>query len=269
MNRAGVLRAPINAPEGGRTGFADGPPVLVRGACDPLAGMHTVIATLLALIERDQNGGGRLVETVMVEAALNAAAEQVVEFGATGEVLRRDGNRGPVAAPQGVYPCAGEDRWVALAVTTDDEWRSLRAVLGNPSWTGEEALASREGRRRLHDRIDEGIATWTAGLDADHAASLLVEAGLPAATVMAPRDIASNPQLRSRSLFEVEHHRLTGDHEIPMLPFRFSRVGQWLRSAAPTLGEHNDEILAEAGLRPEAIAHLRDAGIIGERLAGT
>jgi crotonobetainyl-CoA:carnitine CoA-transferase CaiB-like acyl-CoA transferase len=251
------------------TGFADGPPVLVRGACDPLAGMHTVIATLLALIERDQNGGGRLVETVMVEAALNAAAEQVVEFGATGEVLRRDGNRGPVAAPQGVYPCAGEDRWVALAVTTDDEWRSLRAVLGNPSWTGEEALASREGRRRLHDRIDEGIATWTAGLDADHAASLLVEAGVPAATVMAPRDIASNPQLRSRSLFEVEHHRLTGDHEIPMLPFRFSRVGQWLRSAAPTLGEHNDEILAEAGLRPEAIAHLRDAGIIGERLAGT
>ena len=136
------------------TGFADGPPVLVRGACDPLAGMHSVIATLLALIERDRSGGGRLVETAMVEAALNAAAEQVVEFGATGELLQRDGNRGPVAAPQGVYPCAGEDRWVAIAVTTDGQWRSLCSVLGNPTWTDEDALADAEGRRRLHDRID-------------------------------------------------------------------------------------------------------------------
>src|SRR5207253_1032612 len=96
------------------TGFADGPPVLVRGACDPLAGMHAVIATLLALHEREASGGGRLVESVMVEAALNAAAEQVVEHGASGTLLSRDGNRGPEAAPQGVYPCAGPDCWIGM-----------------------------------------------------------------------------------------------------------------------------------------------------------
>ncbi len=248
------------------TGFADGPPVLVRGACDPLAGMHAVIATLLALIERDLSGGGRLVETAMVEAALNAAAEQVVEFGATGEVLQRDGNRGPGAAPQGVYPCAGEDRWVAVAVTTDEQWRSLCSVLGSPSWADGDALTHRDGRRHHHDRIDQELAAWTAGRDADVVANLLVEAGVPAATVAAPRGIASNPQLRSRSLFEAERHPVTGDHDIPMLPFRYSRVGRWLRSPAPTLGQHNDAILADIGLSPLEVDQLRQAGIVGERL---
>jgi crotonobetainyl-CoA:carnitine CoA-transferase CaiB-like acyl-CoA transferase len=251
------------------TGFAEGPPVLVRGACDPLAGMHSVMATLLALIERDQSGGGRLVETAMVEGALSAAAEQLVEFGATGDVLQRDGNRGPLAVPQGVYPCAGEDRWVALAVTTDEQWRSLRSVLGNPAWSDQAALADGAGRRRLHDRIDHEVNAWTVSRDADEIVELLIGAGVPAATVVAPRDIATNPQLRSRSLFEVEHHPVTGDHEIPMLPFRYSRVGRWLRSPAPTLGEHNDAILAELGLTPRAIDRLRQAGIVGETLAGT
>jgi crotonobetainyl-CoA:carnitine CoA-transferase CaiB-like acyl-CoA transferase len=250
------------------TGFADGPPVLVRGACDPLAGMHSVIAAVLALIERDQSGGGRLVEAAMVEAALSAAAEQVVEFGATGDLLQRDGNRGPLAAPQGVYPCAGEDRWVAVAVATDQQWQSLCSVLGHPAWTDGASLSDGAGRRHLHDHIDQRLADWTADRDADTIAELLAGAGVPAAAVAPPRDIGSNPQLRSRSLFEVEHHRLTGDHQIPMVPFRYSRVGQWLRSPAPTLGEHNDAILAELGLSPDTIDHLRQSGIVGERPAG-
>jgi crotonobetainyl-CoA:carnitine CoA-transferase CaiB-like acyl-CoA transferase len=248
------------------TGFVDGPPVLVRGACDPLAGMHSVFATLLALFERDQSGGGRLVEAVMVEAALNAAAEQTIEFGTTGAVLGRNGNRGPVAAPQGIYPCAGDDRWIALAVTSDDEWRSLCSALGKSAWADEDAMASTEGRRRLHDQIDAALAAWTRGQDAEATATLLVDLGVPAAEVAAPRDIASNPQLRSRSLFEVEHHAVTGDHEIPMLPFRYSRIDKWIRSPAPTLGEHNDEVLGDIGLSEAAIGHLRDVGIVGETL---
>jgi crotonobetainyl-CoA:carnitine CoA-transferase CaiB-like acyl-CoA transferase len=222
---------------------------------------------LLALIERDQSGGGRLVETVMVEAALNAAAEQVAEYGATGTVLRRDGNRGPVAAPQGVYPCAGEDRWLALAVVTDEQWRSLRTVTGDPEWAADISSATTEDRRRNHDAIDTALARWTRDKDADEAAAALVAAGVPAAAVIPSRQIASNPQLRSRHLFEMEQHAVTGDHEIPMLPFRFSRVDRWLRSPAPTLGEHNTEVLSEIGLAPSAISELRQAGIVGETLS--
>jgi crotonobetainyl-CoA:carnitine CoA-transferase CaiB-like acyl-CoA transferase len=251
------------------TGFPDGPPVLVRGACDPLAGMHAVIATLLALIERDQSGGGRLVETVMVEAALNAAAEQVAEYGDTGTVLRRDGNRGPVAAPQGVYPCAGDDRWLALAVVTDEHWSSLAGVVGDAGWAADIASGTTEDRRRNHDAIDAALTRWTSGRDAEEMATALVAAGVPACAVIPSREIVANPQLRSRRLFEVEPHSVTGDHEIPMLPFRFSRVDHWLRSPAPTLGQHNTEVLSEIGLAPPAIDELRRAGIVGETLRGS
>src|SRR4051794_11870963 len=97
------------------TGFPDGAPVLVRGACDPLAGMHAVTAALLALRQRDESGEGCMVEATMVEAALNAAAEQVIEYSATGTVLERVGNRGHGAALQGLFRCAGEDDWIAIA----------------------------------------------------------------------------------------------------------------------------------------------------------
>jgi crotonobetainyl-CoA:carnitine CoA-transferase CaiB-like acyl-CoA transferase len=250
------------------TGFADGPPVLVRGACDPLAGMHAVFATLLALMERDQSGGGRLVETAMVESVLNAAAEQVAEYGASGRLLSRQGNRGPVAAPQGVYRCAGEDQWVALAVTSDDQWRSLATVLGHPAWLDTGAWQHVEGRRREHDRMDEEIARWTTGRSAGDAVDLLIGAGVPAAVVAAPRDISANPQLRSRRLFEMEHHAVTGQHEIPTLPFRYSRVGNWLHSPSPTLGQHNDEVLGEIGLDADARDRLRQHHIVGEHPTG-
>ncbi len=250
------------------TGFVDGPPVLVRGACDPLAGMHSVFATILALMERDQSGGGRLVETAMVESVLNAAAEQVAEYEATGTLLCRDGNRGPVAAPQGVYPCLGDDEWVALAVTSDDLWPSLAGVLGDPPWTRTEALVHQSGRRHAHDHIDQGIARWTATRGADEVVDLLLGAGVPAAVVAAPRDLASNPQLRFRQLFEVERHAVTGDHEIPMLPFRYSRVDRWLRSPSPTFGQHNEEVLTELGLDPTAVERLRRHDVVGEHPTG-
>ena len=132
------------------TGFADGPPVLVRGACDPLAGMHAAFATMLALVARDRHGGGRLVEAAMVESVLNAAAEQVVEYSSSGTLLGRDGNRGPSAAPQGVYPCAGDDEWIAVAVASDEQWRSLRALLGSPSWMRNDDYLGGGRSPRLH-----------------------------------------------------------------------------------------------------------------------
>jgi len=226
------------------TGWADGPPVLVRGTCDPLAGMHGAFATLVALAARDRDGAGRLVEAAMVESALNVAAEQVVEHGATGEVLGRDGNRSVVADPQGVYRCDGEDRWLAVAAATDEQRRALHQVIGGA----------------------DDVEAWCAPLDADEAAGLLVRAGVPAAVVIPTRDVVHNPQVRHRGLFEAVDHPLTGTHELPGMPFRFSRVDRWIHRPAPTLGQHNDEVLAEAGLDAEAIASLRANHVIADTL---
>jgi crotonobetainyl-CoA:carnitine CoA-transferase CaiB-like acyl-CoA transferase len=245
------------------TGFGDGPPVLVRGACDPLAGMHAAFATMLALVARDRRGGGRLVEAAMVESVLNAAAEQVVEYSSSGTLLGRDGNRGPSAAPQGVYPCAGDDEWIAVAVASDEQWRSLRALLGSPSWMRNDDYSSTAGRRVAHDAIDRELSSWTRQHRVERIAEMLLDAGIPSAPVIPPRDIAANPQLRHRRLFEVEHHPVTGDHEVPTLPFRYSRVDHWLRSPAPTLGRDNDSVLEDLGYSRAETQRLYEAGHIG------
>ena len=243
------------------TGFRDGPPVLVRGACDPLAGMHAVVATLLALRRRDATAEGTMVEVPMVEAALNATAEAVV----SSSPPRRDGNRGPAAAPQGVYPCAGVDRWVAIAVETDEQWAALRGALGDLSWAAPAALATAAGRRAAHDTLDKHLAAWTGGRDADDVADALCAAGVPAAAVIPAPYVVRNPQIRARRLFEVEHHPVTGDHEVPGLPFRMSGVDAWVSRPSPTLGQHTVEVLLEAGFGDDDLAALEAAGVTGTR----
>jgi crotonobetainyl-CoA:carnitine CoA-transferase CaiB-like acyl-CoA transferase len=249
------------------TGHADGPPVLVRGACDPLAGMHAVFATIVALRERDRTGEGMLVESTMVEAALNAAVESVIDFDLTGRAPGRAGNRSALGAPQGLYRAAGDDRWVALAVADDEQWSALRAAVGEPTWAASPALATAAGRRAAHDAVDAELGAWFAGRDATEAAAALSAAGVPAEVVIPAREIAHNPQLRHRGLFEVEAHAVTGSIELPTMPFRFASVPRWMRRPSPTLGEHNAEVLGLVADDDE-LARLRASGAIGERVRG-
>jgi len=250
------------------TGFADGPPVIPRGPCDPLAGMHAVLALLVALEHRRRTGEGQLVESTMVEAALNAAADQVLEWQAYGKLLVRDGNRGPVAAPQNLYACRGQEQWLALAVVTDEQWRGLVEVLGGPAWASDPTLATRAGRRARHDVIDAELTRWCAGQERDALVAQLLARGVPAAPVLHPREAAANPQMRARGFFQLETHPVTGAHELPGLPMHFSDLERWYRSPAPTLGQHTEEVLRDLlDLDHETIAELRAEGIIGERPA--
>jgi crotonobetainyl-CoA:carnitine CoA-transferase CaiB-like acyl-CoA transferase len=252
-----------------RTGFEDDLPTLVLGACDPLAGAHTAFATLLALDARARTGAGMLVESVMVESALNVAAEAIVEYGAGGPALGRQGNRGPDAAPQGVYPACADDSWVAVAVETDAQWEALVQALGSPPWAADAEMCTAEGRRARHDLIDKHVGAWTAVRPAEDAVASLSAAGVPAEVVIAARDVVHNAQLRDRGLFETEDHPVTGPHPVPTLPFHFTRVAGWLRAASPTLGQHNDEVLGEVGVDAEARDALRARHVIGEQLIGT
>ncbi len=252
------------------TGFADGPPVIPRGACDPLAGLHALTALLVALEHRERTGRGQLIEATMVEAALNAAAEIGLEYGAHGVELMRNGNRGPVGTPQNLYRCQGDDRWLALAVTTDAQWQALAVAMDSPSWARDSVLFTAEGRRAAHDRIDAAIAGWTAVRDADALAELLLARGIPAAPVRSAARLGENPQLIARGFFETVDHPLLGTHVYPVLPLRFdSDTHAWSTRHAPTLGQHTEEVLRELlDLDDAEIAQLRSDGIIGNRPVG-
>lgn len=254
------------------TGHRDDQPRIQRGPCDPLAGMHAAFAFLVALGRRERTGRGCQVECTMVEGALNAAAEQLVEFTAHGRLLEREGNRSPWAAPQGLYRCRGAHPaggpWLALSVEKDAQWESLVGLLGTPDWTREPALARRPGRRAAHDRIDAALGAWCAERDRDALVETLLAAAIPAAPVADPRATSRCPQLVARGFYEPVEHPVVGVHPVPAAPFHYRGVKRWLRGPAPLLGQHNREVLAEAGYPDAEIDALEAAGVVGTRPDG-
>jgi crotonobetainyl-CoA:carnitine CoA-transferase CaiB-like acyl-CoA transferase len=251
------------------TGYADGEPRIPLGPCDPNAGIHAAFVILLAVEQRRQTGLGCLVEAAMVESAVNVMAEQVVSASAYGTSAVRDGNRGPDAAPQGVYKCAGTEQWLALSVATDEQWRALTGVLGASASAADPSLARSAGRRRAHDEIDSALAAWAADQDPHAAVERLVSAGVPAAVVVDPRRISGHPLLRERGFFEYVAHPVAGTLPIPGLPLGLTSVGRWHHRRAPLLGEHTAEVLAELlGLTPEEVGELEASGVTGRKLAG-
>ncbi|OBK81183.1 CoA transferase [Mycobacterium sp. 1164985.4] len=229
------------------TGLPDGPPITPRGACDPLAGAHAAFATLAALECTDRTGRGQLVEVPMIEAVLNVTAVQTIEYEVFGRVMERRGNRGRGDVLQDVYRCAGEDDWVAVAAHTEAERAALADVTGGASIEG-----------------------WLATRDARAAADELTRAGVPAAVVVSPSLVTSNPQLRHRGFFERLDHSSTGQNLYPCPPFaRLPGSPRWLRRPPPTLGEHNAEVLTTmCGLTESDLDRLENQGVIGSRPKG-
>jgi crotonobetainyl-CoA:carnitine CoA-transferase CaiB-like acyl-CoA transferase len=255
------------------TGHPDDQPRIQRGPCDPLAGMHATFATLVALSERDHSGRGHFVECAMIEGALNVAAEQVIEYTAYGNLMERRGNRCPEAAPQGLYPCLDHDprskpRWLALSIASDAQWRALLDWLGNPSWSSTHREADLAARQRAHDEIDKHLRDGFAARDRDTCIDELIALGIPAAALADPRTMNQHPQLAARAFFEPVEHAVVGNHLTASLPYRFASIEHWLRTPAPTLGEHNRAVLAELGHGEDEIDSLEADGIIGQRPKG-
>lgn len=257
------------------TGHVDDQPRIQRGPCDPMAGMNAAFAILVAMEERRSTGKGALIECPMVEGALNAAAEQMVEYSAYGRLLQRMGNRCPDAAPQGLYACAGHTRkneqWLALSIETDAQWQQLKAALGHPAWANDPALDHLAGRQARHDQLDLHLQHFLQDQALEQILEQWSQQAIPVAPVRSSVKTWQHPQLMARGFFEELQHPLVGKHLHPAAPFRFatrdSRGAQWLRSAAPTVGQHNALILQQLlGLDEGAIAQLTRDHVIGELL---
>ncbi|MCH5675654.1 CaiB/BaiF CoA-transferase family protein [Streptomyces gilvus] len=258
------------------TGLPDGVAELPNGPCDPIAGIHATAALLIALEHRRRTGQGMLLEVPMVAGALNIAAEQVVEFSAYGNLIGRTGNRGPVAAPQGLYLTADvddsgrRDRWVAIAVETDPQWRALRVALGSPAWAAEPRLDTADGRRAAHDLIDEHLASWCADRTGDDIVEQLWPRGVPVGIVLSGHEQPAAAGLGERGAFETVEHPVTGPVTQLRFPMRFGAgPHRHHRRHAPMLGEHNEDIIvALLGRSAEELQRLTAEGIVGEAVPG-
>ncbi|MGB8390513.1 CaiB/BaiF CoA transferase family protein [Mycobacterium sp.] len=252
------------------TGYPDRNPYEPYSIGDPNAGVHALNGLLLALEHRSRTGEGVLVEAAMVDAALNVAAEQVIEYSAYGALLERSGNRGPTAAPQNLYLTADIDEfgrrdcWIALAVATDDQWLRLRDAIGNPTWAANPELLTALRRRDQHDAIDKYLSAWCETRSADAIVSCLWSAGVPVAKVMQPHRQTELPQLTFRRFFEDVGHPVNRAVPHSTFPARFSGgPGRFHTRHAPLLGEHNRELLTELGLTAEEMDTLEADQVIG------
>jgi crotonobetainyl-CoA:carnitine CoA-transferase CaiB-like acyl-CoA transferase len=251
------------------TGYRDGPP-MAPGLCDPFAAIHATFAVLAALEQRKATGEGQQIELSMIDLAVSASAEQLLEYSAYGHLMTREGNRERTAAPQGVYRCAGKDEWMALSISRDPDWEALGKALGQPAWSADPSLSCAAGRAAAHDVIDARLDEWFAERSLDVALGELRHAGVPAEPVTRAYDIDQDPQMQARGFWQAITHPVVGTHRYPGLPFRLSGGPDgWYRSPAPLLGQHNEEVLVEElGLSSDEFRELQAASVIGNRPLG-
>jgi crotonobetainyl-CoA:carnitine CoA-transferase CaiB-like acyl-CoA transferase len=151
-------------------------------------------------------------------------------------------------------------------VATDEHWAGLRRAMGDPAWAAAPSLADQEGRRADHDHIDDELRRWLAAQPCDAAVELLATHGVPAAPTIDARRLNDLPQLTARAWLEPLEHPVAGRVRYESLPMTFSAMPRPIyRRPAPTLGQHNVEVLSELGLGPEDIAALEADRIIGTR----
>jgi crotonobetainyl-CoA:carnitine CoA-transferase CaiB-like acyl-CoA transferase len=189
---------------------------------DTLAGRYAALAICAAIVRRDATGEGQHLDLSMYESIVTGIGDLVMRASAEGRPPPRLGNRAEQFAPQGVYPCMDDggsakdsaaedctpkcDEWVAISVTSDEEWCALRRVLRDPA-LDDPAFDSMDGRRRAHGLIDGAIARWTRRRDKLTAAETLQRAGVPAGPVQHTGDLPVDPHYRARGFFQLVRHR--------------------------------------------------------------
>ena len=225
----------------------------------------TVIAILAALDHRRRTGKGQHIDVSQMEATLHFIGRSILDYTANGRVQACRGNHSSRAVPHGAYRCKGGDRWCALAVFSDEEWKSLCNVIGNPGWAKAPHFSSLRGRKEHEDELDKLLEEWTIKFTAEEVMTRMQAAGVTAGVVQNGEDLVdSDPQLKYRNHFLTLNHPEIGLHTCEAAPFRLSKTPGDLRMPAPCLGQHNEYVCTKVlGIPDEDFVELMQAGVFG------
>jgi formyl-CoA transferase len=245
------------------TGFPDRPPVRPNLSLgDTLAALHGVIGALLALHAVKNGAGGQVIDVALYESVFNCMESLLPEYDAQGYVRERSGSALPGIAPSNLYPCA-DGSYVLIAGNADSLFRRLMSAIGREDLREDPALARNDGRAAQMERIDAAIAEWTRAHTLTEVLAAMEAAEVPAGRIYSAADIAADPHFAARGMIE---RIVASDGEplkVPGVVPKLSRTPGAIRTQAPKLGEHTDEVLREIGYSTGDIARLRAAGIIG------
>jgi crotonobetainyl-CoA:carnitine CoA-transferase CaiB-like acyl-CoA transferase len=231
---------------------------------DPVAGVAAAGAVGAALLHRRRTGRGQYVELAQRENMTNLIGEFVVGYGMNGRQPPFLGNRHRSMAPHGVYPCAGDDQWLALAVGSDEEFAGLCRAIERPALATEARFADVVSRYRHQDELDEIVGAWTRERTPDEAAERLQGEGVAASPVLSIAQLMADRHLRARGFFETVSHAEAGVWDVDGVVWRFSGTPGHVRLPAPCFAEHNGYVFGELlGLSAAEIESLEAEGVIG------
>ena len=240
------------------TGFPDRPPARPNLSIgDTIASLHGVIGALMAL----HSGKGQVVDVALYEAMFNCMESLLPEYTAQGYVRERTGSTLPGIAPSNLYPCK-DGSYVLIAGNADSLYHRLMTAIGRTDLRDDPALARNDGRAAQMERIDEAISQWSSKKTQQEVLDAMEEAEVPAGKIYSAADIAADPHYAARGMIEKV---VAGDGEplgVPGIVPKLSATPGAIRSAAPKLGEHSDEVLKELGFSQDEISGLKAKGIV-------
>ena len=237
---------------------------------DPTVALFAVSGILTALWHREATGEGQHIELAQREAVTFALPEPLINLAETGKPPNPNVNGHPVWSPHGCFRCQGDDTWVAVSVTSDQEWRSLLKSIGRADLLEDERFSTLEARVRNRRVAEQIVESWTSQHDPISAMNALQSAGVPAGAVMSMAEVLDSPHYGERGFFvEVDYSAGVGKHPSLGFPWKFSDTPASVRRPTPRFAEHTAEILRDiANLGDEKIARLFDSGVVGHPRAG-
>ena len=245
------------------TGYSDGPPNPMTGSTDLMSATTSAFAIMAALNHRQHTGQGQHIDMASVESLAVFTGDALMEYIMNGRVQSRNGNHDRIMAPHNCYRCRGDDKWVSIAVATDEEWQAFCNAAGHPEWASDERFSDTYSRWKNERELNDLIGEWTVNYTHYEVTEILQKAGVAAIPSFSNEEIFSDPHFKARELaVEVEHPSM-GKQVVLGPPWRLSETPARVTKSAPTIGENNEYVFGEIlGMSGKEIARLMDEEII-------
>ncbi len=245
------------------TGYPDEPPAQMMGEIDLISATTSAFAILVALNHRQRTGEGQHIDLSSSETISVLLGEVLMDYDMNKRVNSRRGNRDDIMAPHNCYRCKGDDKWVSIAISSDEEWKAFCKAIGKPEWIEDERFCDAYSRKRNEEVLDRLIGQWTIDRTHLEVMDILQRVGVAAVPSFNSEELYNDPHLKERGLFTEVYHPDVGKQIVVSPPWKFSATPARIYRRSPLFGEHNNYVFGELlGMSSDEIQRLVEEKVI-------